>query len=1214
MTMRRIVRRRSVGWLTFAVLFVFLACAASASAATVGWAVHTLAEPSVFASSDEALCKAETKCDQYQILVENDGSSRATTETITLTDQLPPGITTFRSPRSGQIGPEDEEREWECSGGAGQTTVTCTLEVTEVLPGHYLPEVLPGHFLPLLTIIVHAPAAGVTESLSNEVTVAGGGAEQPVVSKLETPANQAAPPFEINEFAFDPTEPGGASSLDAGAHPWQITADLGVPSRLTPQGAVTQSGSGKKYVPSATVSSASVELPLGVVGNPQAVMKQCTEVELETNHCPQESEVGTYAFAGDLFNSGAFAFSGDESISPDFYECCSDIYELVPEAGYPAEFGFTYAYTIPIHLYATVVHGAGGYRLRVVAPGIPAVAELSNSVITFWGDPGAFNGSGSKQAFLTNPAQCATGELSSRAELASASDPGNPVSKETEAYSRLTGCEALRFHPSLTFEPSSSGEGGTSVADEPSAFTADLKVPQTTGFEEAATPELRSATVTLPAGLSINPAAGQGLEGCEETGPRGINIGTSNPEELGPRGEDLEDPEASELGAGHPGGDGSPYDDGFYHTAPGHCPAASTVGTAEVFTPLLANGPNGEAPLTGRVYVAEPKCGGEGQAACTEASATNGELFGAYLEVEGHGVILKLKGSLSANPQTGQITATFTENPQLPFSELKLHINGGPRAPFANPQTCGAASTSSLLEPWSGAGETASVSGSYAVSGCAASMPFSPSFSAGTTSTTAGASTPFTLSFSRQDREQDLSGLSVTLPPGLIGKIAGVPLCGEPQANAGTCGAESESGTTTVTAGAGSNPLPVTGGRVYLTTGYKGAPFGLSVVVPAVAGPFNLGNVVVRAAISINPDTAQVTVTSDPLPQIKDGVPFRLRSVNVEINRSAFTFNPTNCSAQHVTGTLTAAQGASVGVSSPFAAVGCQGLKFKPALSATTQAGGTTRGNGASLDVQLQAKQGPGFKAGEEEANIAKVDVSLPYALSSRLTTLQKACGEAQFAANPAGCPKESNVGTATVHTPILSNPLTGPAYLVSHGGEAFPDLDLVLQGEGVEVVLTGHTQIKSGITYSHFETVPDAPISSFNLELPEKPFSILGAIENLCDTNLQMPTEITGQNGAVEKGSTRISTEGCASSLAVASSKVKKRTLTLSVYAPGAGKVTTSGKGVSNGIKTYSGREALTFKIKQKKAGKLKTKIKLTYTPSSGKRQTKTLSVKFKQ
>ena len=437
-----------------------------------------------------------------------------------------------------------------------------------------------------------------------------------------------------------------------------------------------------------------------------------------------------------------------------------------------------------------------------------------------------------------------------------------------------------------------------------------------------------------------------------------------------------------------------------------------------------------------------------------------------------------------------------------------------------------------------------------------ASLPFAPGFSAGTTTPAAGAFSPFVLSFSRQDREQDLSGLSVTLPPGLLGRIAGIPLCGEPQANAGTCGPESQVGTTSVLAGPGEHPLNVPRGHVYLTTGYNGAPFGLSIVVPTRAGPFNLGNEVIRARILINPNTAQVTVVTNPLPQSKDGVPFRLRTINTEINRAEFTFNPTNCAQQPITATLTAAQGASAAVSSPFAVTGCTGLPFKPSLTASTQSK-TSKANGASLLVRVAQKPG--------EANIHKVGLQLPSALPSRLTTLQKACSEAQFNTNPAGCPEGSHIGTATAITPVLSVPLTGPAYLVSHGGAAFPDVEFVLQGDGVEIVLDGKTQIKKGITYSRFETVPDAPISSFETILPEGPHSVLSASGNLCAQGLAMPTTITGQNGAQVAQSMNIAVTGCRP-VTFVKRKLWGRNVVLAFRLTSKGTVTVT----SNGLKRY--------------------------------------------
>jgi hypothetical protein len=313
---------------------------------------------------------------------------------------------------------------------------------------------------------------------------------------------------------------------------------------------------------------------------------------------------------------------------------------------------------------------------------------------------------------------------------------------------------------------------------------------------------------------------------------------------------------------------------------------------------------------------------------------------------------------------------------------------------------------------------------------------------------------------------------------------------------------------------------------VYLTGPYNGAPFGLAVVVPANAGPFHLGNVVVRAAIHINPSTAAVTVVSNPLPQMIDGVPLRVKTVNVTVGEAGdFTFNPTSCNQMSIGATISSAQGADAGVSSPFQATGCANLLFKPVLSAST-VGKASKAGGASLDVRVSSGAG--------QANVAKVDLQLPRQLSSRLTTLQKACTEAQFAANPAGCPSASDIGSAIVHTPLLNSPLAGPVFLVSHGGAAFPDVEMILQGEGVELVLDGKTQIKKGITYSHFESVPDAPFTSFETKLPTGKFSIFAANVpakddyNLCGQSLSMPIEIVGQNGALVKQTTKVGVTGC--------------------------------------------------------------------------------------
>jgi hypothetical protein len=413
-------------------------------------------------------------------------------------------------------------------------------------------------------------------------------------------------------------------------------------------------------------------------------------------------------------------------------------------------------------------------------------------------------------------------------------------------------------------------------------------------------------------------------------------------------------------------------------------------------------------------------------------------------------------------------------------------------------------------------------------------MPFNPSFSAGTSNPNAGQFSPFTLTFGREDREQDLAGIQVHMPEGLLGILSSIPLCGEPQASDGSCPEASKIGTLTAAAGPGAHPF-YQKGAIYLTKSYDGAPFGLSIVVPTVAGPFNLGLIVVRARINVDPTTTALTITSEPLPQVIDGIPLRLRAVNVTIERPAFIFNPTDCEKLEIGATISSAQGAQANVSVPFAVAGCAGLPFGPKFKVSTS-GHTSRADGASLDAKLIFPLGP-------QSNISHVKVELPKALPSRLTTLQRACPSATFTANPAACPPGSIVGIARAVSPLLPEALSGPAYFVSHGGEEFPNLIVVLQGYGVRLDLIGATFInKKGITSSTFTNVPDVQVSSFELYLPEGSDSALAANGNLCTQKLTMPSTFTAQDGAVLKQDTKIEVTGCAKTKAKKTKKKAKK------------------------------------------------------------------------
>jgi hypothetical protein len=1116
--------------------------------------------------------------DRYILQVVNNSSGPTQAGSpVTITDALPAGVVPVAV--TGKLN----------AGGAGENLLTC--ETAPAVQCTYAGIVPPGEAIAMVVkVAVVAPG---TSTVVNSATVEGGGAEFATVSTGEPATvpntiNGEEPLFGVQDFAVDALGSDGTPDEQAGGHPAALTTSLDFNSILLPESTPAKQthvtvGENVATTPRA-VKSIITYLPLGMLGDPLAT-ERCQENMVESMQCPAASVVGTRLFV----------FEGNLS------SAIQSVYNVVPESGYPAQLG-TNSSSYDIELYASVVPTSAGYRLRIAAPSVPQAYTFTGLTLNVFGDPAAHDGGkGSATPFLTNPTDCSAGPENARIEANSWEEPQRWVSAESTVYPQLVGCESLQFSPTIEVMPE------TTQSDTPSGYQVTVKVPQSPDvFSDMATPELKTAKVTLPAGVSISPSAANGLAGCQETGPEGIDLGSG-------------DVASHELQEGE-----EIAPDGLPRVAPGHCPPASILGTVEVATPLLPE------KLTGHVYLAQPKCGGKGQPQCTEADATSGNLYGLYLEAAGSGVIVKLKGSVAVSATTGQLEATFEKDPQLPFSELIMKLRGGPLAPLANPQTCGIASTESELVPWSSP-ETpaASPSWSFPITGCDGSMPFNPTFSADTILPEAGGFSPFTMTLHRGDGEQDLSQLSVSTPEGLLGRIAEVPLCGEPQAQEGTCPSASRIGTANVAAGAGADPFWVNG-PVYLTGAYGNAPYGLSIVVPTAAGPFNFGDEVVRAAISVNPETGQLTVSSNPLPLHKDGVPFRVQTVNVAIERPHFVFNPTSCGQLHVTATVTGAlpsgaPGSTASVSSPFAVAGCGNLPFKPVFTASTAGSGTVKGHGASLKVKLTFPSANGSQSGagqlntpgNGDANIAYVKVDLPKALPSRLETLQKACVAKVFEENPAKCPPESIVAHAKAVTPILNTPLEGPAYFVSHGDEAFPSLTVVLQGGGIVIDLVGSTHIdsKTGVTSSTFAHVPDAPIDSFELTLPESRYSALVALGSLCAQKLMMPTHLVAQNGAELKQDTPIEVEGCA--LAIASHSIRGRNLTLSVAVPAAGEVHVIGRGLSSATKTARGRETLTFKLHQKQAGRLRTRVLLSFTPNTGKerkRQTKSLAVQFKQ
>jgi hypothetical protein len=939
---------------------------------------------------------------------------------------------------------------------------------------------VPPAATPALVVIpvsVEADAAG-DPAPGDRVTVAGGGAL--AVANAVVPVRFGAEDAGMGFSGFTTwfTNADGTIDTQAGSHPYQLITTLAT--NITGLSSNFESPAGGE------VSAVDVNLPPGLLGNPNAA-QQCTRTQLESEQCPAGSWIGEDQ--ADVYSGGSdFGFF---------------VYNMVPPPGVPAEFAFNFngKFTaLDAHLRSG---GDGGITEHVNVP----QAALVFNTLTIWGDPAEHNGSGlPPEPLLTLPTSCGAPAQISLETLSSWQDTHATAPTVSSEYqtndgvpSGFTGCERLtRFEPQIaSFTPE------TSFSDSATGLEAKVRLPQGLSPEGLATSGLKEATVTLPEGMTVNPGQAGGLGGCS----------------------------LAQAGVGS----NSVSDEG-----PPACPAAAKIGTDEIETPILKD------RLKGDIYLLQ----------------SNPPDLEILVAASGDGANVKAVGHVHLDATTGRLTTTFNGTeafpglPDAPLSELALHFNGGPQAALVTPATCGTYTADALFTPQASpfvqsfpaqaSFAITSGPGGSGVGACTGQLPFSPSVTAGSTTELAGGFTGLSLLLQRGDGQQRLSSLQVKAPAGLLGLVKSVPLCAEPQAAQGTCASASQIGHTVVGAGPGGYPLylPQPGqpeAPVYLTGPYEGAPYGLSVVVPIVAGPFNLGTEVVRAKVEVDPHTAQIAVTSDPFPTILKGVPADIRTISVVVDRPGFLFNPTSCEPQSITGSVRSTEGAVSAFSNHFQVGGCAALPFKPGFAVSTQAK-TSKAKGASLTVK--------YTSGAGQANTAKVDVSLPKQLPARLTTIQQACTEAQFNANPASCPAASAIGTATAVTPVLANPLTGPVYLVSHGGAAFPDVVAILQGEGITIDLTGNINIAHGITSASFNTVPDAPISTFTMVLPEGPHSGLSpnlpksAKYSMCAQKLTMPTTLTGQNGVVVKQTTKVGVTGCpkAKKKAKARKKVKAK------------------------------------------------------------------------
>jgi hypothetical protein len=1093
----------------------------------------------------------------YLVLQVYNVGKAASSGPVTVTDTLPAGMVATEAGNG-------EAPQWNCTVG---TVVRCTNNQEN------LPEIKPGQTV-LVGIAVNVPAT--PEERMNQVSVSGGGALGS--ANVSSPVDISAVPSTFGFQRVDSWFSNANGTLDtqAGSHPYSLTVAF----------SLNNNGNG----PAGEARKITVNLPRGVIGDPTAVPR-CTAAQLNAELCPSDTQVGV-----DIPTlSGAAPFAYPEGERPPIKEFFSvlfaptlGVFNMVPPPGVPAQIAFLLT-GVGTRI-NTEVRTGSDYGLGEVIDNIPQRVITANS-ITVWGVPadpshdyerhvregeegqnksGGKNG-GEQLPFLTLPTSCEgpesfTGSTEEWASEGITAPPSefNFLSPDSSGVSGgITGCEDMSFDPTMSVAPD------TSQAETPAGLTVELKVPQEglTDPEGLATSDIKDTSVTLPEGVAINPGQARGLQTCSQA--------------------------QSAVGT-----EGEPS-----------CPNASKVGTDEIETPLLFHS------LKGNVYV-------------LDSDPPNLKLLVA---ATGEGVNLKLVGDVHLDERTGRLTTTFKETPELPFTTFKLSFSGGAQAALTTPSRCGAYQSTSDFTPWSTPDiADASPSSEFVINsgpgGSSCGTPqFAPVLSAGSTTDQAGGFTDFSLLLTRADGQQRIEKLQFKTPEGLLGMISKVPLCGEPQAAEGTCPVASQIGHTTVEAGPGPAPLVVPepgqpAAPIYLTGGYKGAPYGLSIVVPVVAGPFNLGTVVVRASIAVDPVTSQLTVTTDPLPSIIDGVPTDLRTINAVIDRPGFMFNPTNCAPQEFAGSATSTEGTVVPIASHFQMGSCRSLTFKPDFKVST-AGQTSKANGTSLDAKIVYPTTPlGANQASSQANVASVKVDLPIQMPSRLSTLQKACLAKVFEENPASCPVDSRVGIATAVTPVLPVPLTGPAYFVSHGGEAFPSLIVVLQGYGVTVDLVGTTFIsKAGVTSSTFKQVPDVPITSFDLKLPQGPYSALAA--NLpvsahgsyCGQKLVMPTHFVAQNGAEIQQNTPITVEGCSSVLSIKTS-VKNQTVTVTVYAPAAGKLTATGKGLTTASKTAKGQENVTFTLKQKKTGRLNTAVKVNFKPTKGKTQTKATKIKLKK
>jgi hypothetical protein len=961
------------------------------------------------------------------------------------------------------------------------------------------------------------------------------------------PANPSAPDFHVRV-----QDENGDDYAQAGGHPFSVTTSF----------QLNTLDMGGQPAPDGNMKDVVTDLPVGFGGNPQ-VAAECPLAALRVTNlsgtsptnCPIDAQIG-------IATVRLTDASTPRSLTVP-------VYNMVPNKDQLAAFAFS-VIGVPVWLVPTI-RTSSDNGVRVTVPNVNSSIAVTGTTVTLWGDPGdprhdpergllRFTPEGAAPIdlipggladpsvhgpFLSLPVTCGRPPLQTIATFTSWQAPAVLQRYSAATPTGIVGCDRLRFAPTLAVAPD------LTSTSTPTGLHVTLDVPQNDNPRSLATPTLKRAVVSLPPGVRVSPASADGLQGCSD---EQIAVKTDSPVT---------------------------------------CPDGAKIGTASLDTPLLAK------PLEGSIYLGTP---------------TQQQLLRLFLVVEGRaGLTIKLAGTVDPDPATGQLRATFDDNPQLPFGELRLDFKGGARAPLVTPKSCGAFSTHADLTAWSD--QTVTRESPMTIDqGCNAAGRFEPTLSAGMVNPAAGGSSPFVLGIERPEGQQDVRGLTATLPPGVLAHVGDVPLCQEADAAAGTCPASSQVGTVTAAAGSGPAPLSVPqAGKartaVHLAGPYKGAPYSLSIVVPAQAGPFDLGTVVVRAALLIDPVDAHVTVQSDPIPTILRGIPLDVRRIAVTIDRPGFMVSPTSCEPKSIGAVLDSTEGATAAPAVRFQVADCASLGYAPKLAiALTGKGQTKDGAHPALNARLTPPAG--------DANSKKVTVTLPLALALDPGNANGLCEPADAAKNK--CPASTIVGSAQARS-ILPDPLRAPVYFVrgeriekGRVRKTLPKLFIPLTADGVTVNVTGDSDVVGDRLVTTFANLPDAPFSTFDLNINGGQHGILAVSgTSVCAASNVADAEYAGQNGKTYMSKVTMGTP-CA--LGVVKSSHTTTALKLTVGGVGAGKLLGFGNGVAKSSLSITSATTATLSLKLSKATRralargrdVKVKLKLAFT-AKGQKKAKT-------